>query len=84
MRRILEELKKIGIGYRENYGGKFETIYPHSEYSLKILIYEHGVDVQMIDSNGISESIGSSEIKHNLIDELCEALHEVLNKFKEE
>lgn len=56
-------------------------MYPHSEYSLKILIYEHGVDIQMIDSNGNSESIGSSNIKNNLIDELSEALQKVLDKY---
>ena len=70
MKQILEELKKVGIGYRENYGGKFETEWPHNEY-------------QLIDSNGRSESIGYSGIKHNLVDELIEAWQQVLNKYKE-
>lgn len=83
MRKILEKLKKLGVGYRENYGGEFETEYPHSEYSFQIEIYEHGVDVQMVDSNGRSESIGYSEIKDNLIDELVEALQQALNKCEE-
>jgi len=81
MRELLEQLKKMGIGYRENYGGIFETLYPHHEYSFKILIYEHGVDIQMINSNGISESIGCSDIKNNIMDELQEAFQQVLNKF---
>lgn len=37
-RRVMTQLKEMGVGYRENYGGPFETVFPHSVYTFKIIV----------------------------------------------
>ena len=52
-----DQLQKIGIGYLNNYGGCFESMYPHSAYTFKLAIDRDVMIAEVVDSNGESTEI---------------------------
>jgi len=49
---VLRRLEDMGVGYRKNYSGPFETRYPHSAYRFQIHIDRDGTNVVMCNAGG--------------------------------
>jgi hypothetical protein len=81
LKELMLELRRKGVGYRENYGGAFEATYPHSSYIFQLHIDRGGTLVVMCDAagDGEYESIAFAERCEDPEVELVNALSQTLN-----
>lgn len=82
--QVTEGLKALGVGYRNSYGGAFESNYPHERFHFKIVPDRDGTAIQMCDDAGGGEweTIGFAQSQSDLAEEIVLALEDALLHIK--
>jgi hypothetical protein len=76
LQRAVARLKSAGVGYRVNYGGPFESKYPHSAYHFRIVPDRDGTEIQIANmaGDGSYDVIGFAAKRDDMAEELVSAL----------
>ncbi|MCK5633091.1 hypothetical protein KAH94_05035 [bacterium] len=86
LKKIINELNDIGVFYGKNYGGEYESLFPHHSFTFRINLERHRSGFEAFIEDGSSGEndiiLAKSSYKKDPYDDLVELFEKSLIKIK--